>query len=685
MTMTRTQAEAQLKANFGIDHFYDEQWRAIDMLLQGRRVLMVEKTGFGKSLCYQFPATQLTGTAVVFSPLVALMNDQVESLRRRGISAACLNYMQAPEEQDEVLRQAKRGQLKVLYISPERQENSKWSEAVAPGSGMRISMIVIDEAHTISQWGHDFRPAFRKIGELVRRMPNSIPVLAVTATATERVQADIARQISTSGGSDITSIRGELCRDNFRLHVVRVKSDEEKMAWLAQYLPNMEGSGLIYAGTRTEAEVNAAWLKKCGIKAECYHAGLDAQTRNYIQEGLMTNRYKCVVSTNALGMGIDKPDIRFVIHTQMPQSPINYYQEIGRAGRDGKEAQIVLLFNETTVENERHGQMFADEVLPNAFIDGGRPSVKVYENVIALVRRQRLTERGIQKELNMKQTPLRTVLADLEEQGVVRKVQDGKSKVVEFAGGTLDTKAFEELRDLRRQELKKMTDYVFTTGPRMQYLCQFLEDKHTVPASGCDNTTEPPMPLTDDKTADARHFMEFYHPTLVVETKTSNIRNGAAASYYGASNVGKLIHKSKYEDGGDFDSKLADLTEDAFRSCLGTMRYDKIIYVPPTSHGDLVRNFAVEMGRRLGISVCHGLTKVRETKEQKIFQNGWLKQDNVKDVFDISPSLVSGRNILLIDDVFDSGATIKEIGRMLTKRGAANIVPLVIARTVGGD
>lgn len=683
--MTRAQAEAQLKAKFGIDHFYDEQWKAIDMLLQGRRVLMVEKTGFGKSLCYQFPATQLPGTAVVFSPLVALMNDQVESLKRRGIEAACINYMQTPEEQVENLAKAKRGQIKVLYISPERQENSKWSDAVAPGSGMRISMVVIDEAHTISQWGHDFRPAFRKIGELVRRMPSSMPVLAVTATATERVQADIAEQISAQRGSDITSIRGELCRSNFRLHVVRVKSDEEKMAWLAQYLPQMEGTGLIYTGTRVESEVDAVWLKKCGVNAECYHAGLEAETRKYIQEGLMENRYKCVVSTNALGMGIDKPDIRFVIHTQMPQSPINYYQEIGRAGRDGKPAQIVMLFNDTTVDNEKHGQMFADEVLPNAFIDGGRPSEKTYQRVIDLVRRQRLTERGIQKELNMKQTPLRTVLADLEEQGVIRKVQDGKSKVVEFAGGSLNTKAFEDLRNLRRQELKKMTDYVFTTGPRMQYLCQFLEDKHTVPATGCDNTTEPKMPLTSNTLSDVCRFMEYFHPTLVVETKTSNLRNGVAASYYGASNVGKLIHKSKYENGGDFDSKLADLTEHAYRSRLATMRYDKIIYVPPTSHGNLVRNFAVEIGRRLGISVCHSLAKVKETKEQKIFQNGWLKQDNVKDVFDISAGLVSGCNILLIDDVFDSGATIKEIGKMLTKKGAANIVPLVIARTVGGD
>lgn len=648
---------------------------------------MVEKTGFGKSLCYQFPAMLMQGITVVFSPLVALMQDQVRSLEERGISAECLNHMQSSQAQDSILNKAKEGKIKILYISPERQANNRWREAVMPGNGMRIAMVVIDEAHTISQWGHDFRPAFRRIGDLVRLLPKTTPVMAVTATATTRVQEDIAAQISTCGGSDITLIRGELCRENLRLYVVRVKSSEEKMAWLAEYIPKMDGCGIVYTGTRVEAEIDAAWLKSRGIKAECYHAGLDSEVRTHIQKGMMTNRYKCIVSTNALGMGIDKQDIRFIVHTQMPQSPINYYQEIGRAGRDGAEAQVVLLFNDTHVITDKYGVVYADQELPNAFIDGGRPSEKTYQRVIDLVRCQRLTERGIVKELNLKQAPARTILSDLEDQCVIRYVQDGKKRVIEYAGGTLDVECFERLRNQKREDLKMMTDYVFSKEARMQFLCKFLEDCHTVEAKGCDNTTEKPMPLTPNPVllSEVFRFTEQFHPMLTVETKSSNLRNGAAASYYGASNVGKLIHKSKYENGGDFSGKLADLTEDAFRKSLPPMRFDKIIYVPPTTHGDLVRNFATEMGRRLGIKVCHGLFKKRVIKEQKVFQNRWLKQENVDGAFDIEESLVSGQNILQIDDVFDSGNTIKEIGKMLTHKGAENIVPLVIARTVGGD
>lgn len=683
MTMTRTQAEAKLQSLFGISHFYDEQWTAIDQLLQGKRVLMVERTGFGKSLCYQFPATQFPGVTVVFSPLIALMKDQVDSLVRRGIGAAFINSTQEPDEQDEVFRHLRHGDIKVLYIAPERQENARWQEAVAPGNGIKISMVVIDEAHCVSAWGHDFRPDYRKICDLVRQLASSTPVLAVTATATTRVQNDIKAQM----GGNVTVIRGALCRENLHLRVVQVETEEQKMMWLAQNISKLPGFGIIYCGTTTDTEIYAAWLQKLGVNALHYHGRMENDVRSEIQEKMMRNEYKCVVATNSLGMGIDKSDICFIIHTQVPQSPIHYYQEIGRAGRDGKDAYAVLLFNRSL---NKKG-VYADQELPEAFIDGGRPAVKKYEEVIDYVKTHREGEQSIQKALNMKQTPIRTILADLQEQGIIRKVADGRKNVYErvYGAKSLDTTKFDELRNARREDLKVMLDYVFTCEPRMQFLCQFLEDEHAVPAAACDNTTDEPWPvsLPDAPLAEkVDNFMEHFHPVLVVETKSSNIRNGVAASYYGASNVGKLIHKSKYEDGGDFDGKLLDLTVDAFNSELKSrMAYDKIIYVPPTSHGDLVRNFAVKLGSRLGIPVCHSLMKTGETKEQKIFNNGFLKRANVKDMFNISESLVRGKNILLIDDVFDSGATVKEIGSMLTKKGAANIVPLVIARTVGSD
>lgn len=327
--ITRKEAEIRLKSIFGLDHFYDEQWTAIERILRGERILMIERTGFGKSLCYQFPATQFEGVTVIFSPLIALMRDQVRSLHNRGISAAYINSEQSYEENQEAIQRALNNEIKILYIAPERQENDEWIEATRQ---IKLSMIVIDEAHTISTWGHDFRPSFRRIINLVQLLPKHLPILATTATATKRVQQDIEQQI----GGQLTTIRGNLVRPNFELQVLKVQSEDEKMIWLAQNINSINGTGLIYTGTRVDTEIYAKWLQFVGVNATDYNAGFDAETRKSIENGLMENQWKCVVSTNALGMGIDKPDIRFIIHTQMPVSPIHYYQEIGRAGRDGK-------------------------------------------------------------------------------------------------------------------------------------------------------------------------------------------------------------------------------------------------------------------------------------------------------------------------------------------------------------
>ncbi len=236
--MDRTEAEVRLKKVFGIDHFYDEQWRAIDRILRGERILMIERTGFGKSLCYQFPATQFSGITVVFSPLIALMRDQIRGLQNKGIKAAFINSEQSNEDNSKAIADALNGEIKILYIAPERQENQEWIDATRK---MKLSMVVIDEAHTISTWGHDFRPSFRRIINLVKLLPASLPILATTATATKRVQSDIEKQI----GGNLTTIRGSLVRPNFYLQVIRVKSEDEKMIWIASNIDKLNGTGLI--------------------------------------------------------------------------------------------------------------------------------------------------------------------------------------------------------------------------------------------------------------------------------------------------------------------------------------------------------------------------------------------------------------------------------------------------------
>ncbi|MBU2583976.1 MAG: RecQ family ATP-dependent DNA helicase [Bacteroidetes bacterium] len=673
--MTRQEAEAILKKTFSIDRFYNRQWEAIQKILNGERVLLIEKTGFGKSLCYQFPATIFKGTTVIFSPLIALMRDQVKALSNLGISARCINSEQTNENNTQIITEAKEGKIKILYIAPERQENSEWIEATRQ---MNLSMVVVDEAHCVSVWGHDFRPAFRRIINLVKLLPKGLPVLATTATATKRVEQDIAEQI----GGNITVLRGNLMRENFQLYVIKVNSEDEKIIWLAQNINNLEGTGILYTGTRVDTEIYSKWLEYLKISAIGYNAGLDAESRIAIENGLMNNKWKCVISTNALGMGIDKPDIRFIIHTQIPQSPVHYYQEIGRAGRDGKPSVIILFYNPE------------DRDLPEAFIEGGRPAIAKYEKIIAAVKSELLGERDLMKRTNLKQTQVRVIKADLREQGIIREVMIGKSKKIEYVTNApaLNTKSFEELRNVKKADLESMIGYIETKESRMKYLCDFLGDSSNLSSdhtfNNCDNTglKKLTVAVTIEWSQKLQDFRENYFPELEVESKGSNIATGVASSYYGVSNVGKTIHRCKYENGGDYPDFLLRLALKAFRNKFGQEKFDLIVYVPPTKSGDLVKNFAVKISEVLNIPISHNLVKQRQTQEQKIFENSYLKADNVKDAFTYkNPMEVIDKNILLIDDIFDSGATAKEIGKCLTKLEANKIVPLVIARTVGGD
>jgi len=669
--MTRQEAEKVLQQRFKLPKFYDEQWEAIEKILKGERVLLIEKTGFGKSLCFQFPATLFEGTTVIFSPLIALMRDQVKKLTTLGISAKCINSEQTPEENSQIINDAKAGKIKILYIAPERQENSEWIEATRQ---MNLSMVVVDEAHCISVWGHDFRPAFRRIINLVKLLPKGLPVLATTATATKRVEQDVAQQI----GENITTLRGNLMRDNFKLFVVKVNSEDEKLIWLGKNLEKLPGSGILYTGTRVDTEIYSRWFEHLKISSTGYNAGLDPESRIAIENGLMNNQWKCIISTNALGMGIDKPDIRFIIHTQIPQSPIHYYQEIGRAGRDGQSSYIILFYNPK------------DKELPEAFIEGGRPSIKKYEKVLTAVKAELLGEKDLMRRTNLKQNQIRVIKADFIEQGIIREVMIGKSKKYEFVPNSqpLNPKAFEELRAAKTKDLDNMIQYVETLGSRMKFLCDYLGDQSNHSFTNCDNTGEKRIVVlvTPEWIEKLQAFREDYFPELVVESKGSKIVNGIASSYYGVSNVGSALHRSKYEGGGDFPNFLVSLILKAFRKKFGQEKFDLVVYVPPTSSGDLVKTFATTVAQILKFPISHNLKKQRQTSEQKVFENSYLKSDNVKDAFTFAdPNEISGKSILLIDDIFDSGATVKEAGRILTNFGAIKIAPIVIARTVGGD
>jgi len=663
--MIREEAEQKLRGIFGHARFHDEQWQVIERLMVGERILMIQKTGFGKSLCYQFPATQFSGTTIVFSPLIALMRDQISYLRAKGIAAECINSEQEAKTNTAILERAKQGQLKVLYIAPERQEDQAWLEAVRR---IDLAMIVIDKAHCISAWGHDFRPAFRRIINLVRLLPQNFPVLATTATATERVADDILKQI----GGNVQLVRGNLMRPNFRLAVIRVDSEDDKLAWLAEFLPLQEGTGIVYTGTRVNTELFAGWLQRCGFAAVNYNAGLDAQSRKHIEAGLKENRYQCVVSTNALGMGIDKPDLRFIVHTQLPASLIHYYQEIGRAGRDGLPSRIVLLYNP------------ADKDLPLFFIKNSRPAVNHYQRVITALRQHQMHEFELMKAANLDGKQVRMIISDLIDQNLARETRYGGGKKYELQhqAPALNIKAFEELRQFKLRELDGMIKYAEAKTGGMQYLCAYLGDAATPGNDDCVRRRYVPNAIWKKQVDE---FRNSHYPELEVADASINLNNGVAASYYGFSNIGAVIHRCKYQQGGDFPDELVQQTLQAFRAYFGKEKFDLLLYVPPTESGNLVKNFAAKIARALNLPLSHHLVKARTTEPQKVFKNSLLKRDNVKEAFIYEkPDEINGATVLLVDDIFDSGATIKEIGKMLSRFGAVKIAPLAIAKTIGG-
>lgn len=449
------------------------------------------------------------------------------------------------------------------------------------------------------------------------------------------------------------------------------------MLWLGENLDKLPGSGVLYTGTRSETEMYQRWLHSLNIPVAHYNAGLEFEKRIEIENGLINNTWKCVISTNALGMGIDKPDIRFIIHTQIPQSPVHYYQEIGRAGRDGEPAYIILFYNPE------------DKELPLAFIENARPPAEKYKRIVQIIRAELLSEREIIIKANLKQNQFRIIKHDLIEQKIIREVQLDKKKKYEYIPGApeFSSQPFEELRRNKLQELEAMIKYAETKESRMEFLCRYLGDSTPHGFTNCDNTGEEKLSaiITEEWLNKLEQFHDNDFPVLYTETKYTVLTNGSAASYYGVSNVGNILHKCKYENGGDYPEFLVKLTAKAFNKTMNGKKFDILLYVPPTSSGTLLKNFSISLSVLLNIPVSHNLIKIKKTEPQKVFQSAYAKKENILNAFSVEPhSLVQGKSVLLVDDVCDSGATIKEIGRMLSKAGAVSVTPLVIAKTVSG-
>lgn len=652
-----------LRDKFRLQSFRPGQLEAIQAALAGERVLLVQPTGWGKSLVYQMIAA-VKGLTVVFTPLRALMRDQVKEAAQYGLRARTLNSDLDELLHLEILEKAKRGELDLLFIAPERLENQIWQGSF---SHLPIKALVIDEAHCISTWGHDFRPHYRKIVELVRLLPPQTPVVAVTATVTKRVERDIESQL----GAKAKVIRGSLVRPNFWLDVIPVSSEAEKLAWVAYWVNKLEGTGIVYCATRAMTETVATYLADLGIKTSYYHANLSADERLELENGLMENAFKVVVATNALGMGINKPDIRFIIHTEFPGSTLAYYQEIGRAGRDQKPARLVLLYNPE------------DRRIQESFINGSKPSPDSYHQVFSLLHKSALKEREIMLQTGLSQTAVRNIIADLREQGLVGKDPQGYYRAI--AHGTPSFDAQNELRQHKLAELEAMIEYIRTKTCRMVFMCNYLGDPSVEPCGRCDNCRSDALPsLPADLVQRAREHV--VHPKLHLKAefgKAPVYEDGRALDYYKDTKVGEAIHTSKYQTRQPFPAWLVQDSAQAVRKYWAGVRFTGVVAVPSTKSGNLVEDFARRLAQSLDIPFLDVLCKVKATRPQKELTNRTQKRENLKDAFQSRPGIQG--NLLVVDDVMDSGVTLEEVGKILKQAGAAQLFAFVLAKTRHSD
>ncbi|HWS83448.1 MAG TPA: RecQ family ATP-dependent DNA helicase [Ktedonobacteraceae bacterium] len=656
--------------------FHPGQRTIIEQLVQGRRILAIQQTGWGKSLCYQMASLYYPHLTIVFSPLKALMRDQCQRCNDvYDIPSAIVSSDFSEAENDATLAQAVEGEIKVLYIAPERLSNIAWQNYV---SQMRISMIVIDEAHCISTWGHDFRPDYRRIVRLLDALPENTAVLALTATANKRVEVDILQQM----GIGVHVMRGTMLRSNLYLHVVHVQGDQEKLGYLAEMLPRSPGTGIIYTATRPSAEMVAAFLQRQGLTAEYYHGGRDNDVRQEIEQKWMANQYKVVCSTNALGMGIDKSDIRFIIHYHIPGSLIPYYQEVGRAGRDGQVAQCVLLYDPEDLRIQEH------------FISHAKPASLQYETILSHLEAnsQGLSQNEIMRITGFSQTVTRVVLKDLEDQGFIERDAKSRYVMVIERPRQIDFSNYDTVRQQKLRELSDIQNYVLHQGCYMAYLTTYLGDPLGLACGVCGQcqpTNFPTIQVSESIQEAAVRFLEDeYLPQIEKRgtTKTPAHEAGWALSAHGTSRIGRLVRVCKYESAGPFPLSLVTRAVEVLYARYPIAEINGIIGIPPTRSGTLVEDFARQVAAMVSIEYLPALTKIRDTLEQKYLKNRLQKEDNVKGVFAIqSPELVAGRTLLLIDDIYDSGKMLQEAGRTLMRAGARVVYPLTITRTLHSD
>jgi ATP-dependent DNA helicase RecQ len=668
--------------------FHDGQENAIQHIVDGRgRLLVVQRTGWGKSFVYFIAAKLLReqglGPAILISPLLALMRNQIAAAERMGVRAVTINS-ENQEEWQTVEAALARNEVDILLISPERLANEHFrAEVLGPVAG-RISLLVVDEAHCISDWGHDFRPHYRFIERMMRTLPPNLRVLATTATANNRVLADL----QTILGPNLTVLRGELGRPSLLLQTMRMPSQAARMAWLATHIPHIQGSGIVYTLTVRDAVQVAGWLQARGIRAESY-SGETGERRVELENALLENRVKVLVATTALGMGFDKPDLAFVIHYQTPGSVVAYYQQVGRAGRQIPEAHGVLLSGAEETD------------INDYFIESAFPSREEVESVLAALRGAAtgLSVNEFLSRVNIRRGRIEKALQLMSLESPAPVVKQG-SKWLLTAANLSDEfwQRAERLTGLRRVEQRQMQEYVALTSGHMEFLiCALDGDPGTYRAPNI-----APLPATFDDGL-AREAVAFLRRTsLPLEPRrqwptgglphmkvTGRIapdrqaQPGRVLCMWGDAGWGSLVRQGKSHD-GQFADQLVEACAAMVRSWAPQPAPGWVACIPSRRHPNLVPDFARRLAAALNLPFQPVLEKTDDRPAQKQMENSSQQARNVDGSLRIQGNVPAGA-VLLVDDMVDSRWTMTVAAYLLLSSGSGPVYPLALASTANAD
>ena len=654
--------------------FRDGQREAIELLVGAKeKVLLVQRTGWGKSAVY-FIATEILrkqgfGPTIIISPLLVLMDNQIAAARKLGMHAVTINSQNdlTVEELAVLLRQ---NSVDALLISPERLANPSFADRIMPLIGANPCLVVIDEVHCISDWGHDFRPDYRRLAQLIKMFPAGIPVLGTTATANDRVVDDVQRQL----GDAVPVVRGPLRRETLSLNVIDAPLRAQRLVWLDRNLPILGGSGIIYCLTVRDADTVHRYLAGRGHKVLRYHAELGQEERDEAIERFLRNGVKALIATTALGMGYDKPDVGFVVHYQSPGSVVSYYQQVGRAGRAIEHATAVLM----------SGTEDAD--ILEYFAMGSFPPEETVNKILSVleVANGPISTQRIEQEVNLRPTTIESTLKQLHVDGIVDRVK-AKTYQRTLKKWIHPTDRIAEVLEARRREYKQMDEYLTITTCRMAYLTGALDDPDQSECGICDVCTNVRMTadFSPDEITEAERVLRGGY--LVIEPRLKDVpvnarcEEGRVLSQWRDGGFGDLVARCK-QDLGSFSDELVSATVDMVRDWNPEPAPIWVCCVPSTRSKDLVPDFSKRLAARLGLPFHDIVTKSRSTESQKKMQNSKFQQSNVVGAFACNGKIPQGP-VLLVDDLVDSRWTFAEVGKVLRLAGAACVYPLALEKT----